>query len=95
MPTIIINPFDESHREQRRAAPRLASLEGKTIGLLDISKPGGSFFLDHLERLLKERCGAGSVVRESKPTFTKPAPDEVIDRLVHAKCDGVIEALAD
>ena len=77
------------------AAPRLESLEGRTIGLLDISKPGGSFFLDHLEQLLTTSRGVARVVRETKPTFTKPAPDDVVQRLINAKCDVVIEALAD
>ncbi len=95
MPVTLINPRAEVTRQRRDAAPRLASLEGRTVGLLDISKPGGSFFLDHLEWLLIERQGIAGVVRETKPTFTKPAPDDVIERLISAKCDVVIEALAD
>ena len=95
MPTVLINPFDESHRSPRKAAPRLASLAGATVGLLDISKPGGNLFLDHLARLLQDRCGVAQVVRETKPTFTKPAPDGVIERLVSARCAAVVEALAD
>ncbi len=95
MPTILVNPLDETEKEKLYAAPRLETLAGKTIGLLDISKPGGNIFLDHLERLLKERYGVKQVVREVKPTYTKPAPIEVIDRLLRAECHGVIEALAD
>ena len=95
MQTILVNPFDESAREPRQAAPRLDTLAGKTIGLLDISKPGGSAFLDRLEALLKERYGVQQVVRAMKPTFTKPAPAEVLERLAGEGCHGVIEALAD
>ena len=95
MKTILINPLDETPRDAGKPAPRLDSLAGKTIGLLDISKWGGSYFLDHLERILKERHGVAHVVRAMKPTFTKPAPAEVIDQLVKANCAGVIEALAD
>ena len=95
MPTTLINPFNESQRETRQAAPKLNTLAGKTIGLLDISKPGGNLFLDHLEGLLKDRFAVQAVVRITKPTFTKPAPDAVIERLLQARCDGVIEALAD
>jgi hypothetical protein len=93
MPTVLVNPFDETERAQAKVAPRLESLAGKTIGLLDISKPGGSFFLDHLECLLKERFNVAQVVRKMKPTFTKPAPETVIEEL--GNCDAVIEALAD
>jgi hypothetical protein len=95
MPTMLVNPMDETPRVFSKPAPRLASLTGRTIGLLDISKPGGSIFLDHLERLLKLRYGVGEVVRAVKPTFTKPAPDGVIAKFLDAKCDAVIEALAD
>ena len=95
MPTILVNPLDEAVRVQGTAAPRLDTLAGKTIGLLDISKPGGSVFLDHLERLLKENHGVAHVVRATKPTFTKPAPAAIIEQLIAAHCDAVIEALAD
>ncbi len=95
MPTVLVNPLNETQREARHAAPKLATLQGKTIGLLDISKPGGNYFLDHIERLLKARFGVAAVVRTMKPTFTKPAPAEVIATLVNARCDAVIEALAD
>lgn len=93
MPTILVNPFDETTRTQAAMAPRLDSLAGKTVGLLDISKPGGSIFLDHLEHLLKERFAVKAVVRKMKPTFTKPAPEALIQEL--ANCDAVIEGLAD
>ena len=95
MPIILVNPLDETPRVLSRPAQRLSSLNGKTIGLLDISKPGGSVFLDHLEHLLKQRYGVAEVVRAMKPTFTKPAPEAVIEKLLDAKCDAVIEALAD
>jgi hypothetical protein len=95
MKTILVNPLDETPRVMGRPAPRLDSLEGKTIGMLDISKWGGGFFLDHLEKALKERYGVEQILRVMKPTFTKPAPDEVIERLVNAECAAVIEALAD
>lgn len=95
MPTILVNPLDETARVANSAAPRLDTLEGKKIALLDISKPGGSIFLDHLERLLKQRYGVAGAIRAMKPTFTKPAPDSVIEKLVAERCDAVIEALAD
>ena len=89
----LVNPLDERVREQQSPAPRLDSLEGKTLALLDISKPQGKEFLDRLERLLEERYGVSRIVREVKPTYTKPAPGALLERL--AFVDGVIEALAD
>ncbi len=95
MPTILVSPLDETPRERGRAAARLDTLAGKVVGLLDISKPGGKSFLDYLEQQLKDRYHAGEVVRETKPTYTKPAPEHVLRRLQEAGCQAVIEALAD
>jgi hypothetical protein len=95
MPITLVNPVDETPRVVSTPARRLDTLAGKTIGLLDISKPGGSVFLDHLERLFTQRYGAGEIIRAMKPTFTKPAPEALIEKLIGAHCDAVIEALAD
>jgi hypothetical protein len=95
MPITIVNPFDETSRAKSKPAPRLSSLTGTRIGLLDISKTGGRVFLDRLEYLLKERFAVAEIVRVMKPTFTRPAPDAIIQKLLDAKCDAVIEALAD
>ena len=95
MSITLVNPLDETPRTTPKPAPRLAELSGRTIGLLDISKPGGSVFLNQLERSLKQRYGVERIVRVTKPTFTKPAPDAVIEQLLKSECDAVIEALAD
>ncbi len=89
----LVNPLDERSQDRLPPAPRLDSLEGKTLALLDISKPRGKEFLDRLEEILKERYGVSRIVREVKPTYTKPAPRALRERL--AFVDGVIEALAD
>ena len=78
----------------RRHAPRLSSLEGKVLALLDISKPKGSFFLDRVEELLKTEARPKAIVRLSKPTFARPAPDALRQELL-ASADAVVEGLAD
>jgi hypothetical protein len=85
--------MNERRLEAAAVAPRLAGLQGRTIGLLDISKPGGSIFLDRVEYLLKERYGVARVVRTMKPTFAKPGPKDTME--VIRQTDAVIEALAD
>lgn len=95
MKTILVNPLDETPRTQGEAAPRLTTLRGASIGLLDISKPGGRVFLDYLERELAERYGVARIIRETKPTFTKPAPEDTLEKLIGAGAQAVIEALAD
>jgi hypothetical protein len=74
------------------ARERLRPDQPATIALLDIRKPRGDVFLDELERLVADR--GHTVLREAKPTFTKPAPADVRAEIAQ-RCDAVIEALAD
>jgi hypothetical protein len=93
MPLRLVNPLNEEVPQQTPPAPRLDVLEGRTIALVDISKPGGSFFLDRLERRLRDQYGVSDVLRAIKPTFAKPAPAGVIEKIRHV--DAVVEGLAD
>ena len=89
---VVLDPTGERAAATRPLAARPASLDGLTVGLLDISKPRGNVFLDRLEQHL---AGRGlRVVRYSKPTFTKPAPTDLRHE-ISVTCDVVIEALAD
>jgi hypothetical protein len=89
---ILLDPTNESRPPVREPAPRLASLEDARVGLLDISKPRGDVFLDHLEQRLLAH--GASVERYKKPTFTTPAPADLRHEIA-VKCDAVVEALAD
>jgi len=89
---LLLDPTNERTVLQRSLLPRPATLRGKTVGLLDISKPRGNVFLDRLEQRLAE-VGA-EVLRFKKPTFTKPAPVDLRHEIA-TKCELVIEALAD
>jgi len=88
----LLDPTGERAAAGRPRAPRLAGLEGRTIGLLDISKPRGDVFLDRLEARLRER--GAETLRYRKPTFTKPAPADLRQEIA-THCDAVIEAFAD
>ena len=93
MQTTIVNPMNEVVVKAAPAPVRLQGLAGRKIGLLDISKPGGNLFLDRLETILRERYQVAEVLRVRKPTYTKNAPEQVIEQLRGA--DAVVEALAD
>lgn len=60
------------------SAPRLDSLRGVTVGLLDNYKPNAARFLDFLGTLLKERHGIGELAPMGKEALSKPAPAELI-----------------
>jgi hypothetical protein len=89
---IYLDPTSERTLATRPRAPRPARLDGLTVGLLDISKPRGSIFLDRVENRLAER--GARVLRFTKPTFTKPAPIDLRQQIA-TQCQLVIEALAD
>jgi hypothetical protein len=88
-----VSPIDDRTREPVPFADRLDSLAGATVGLVDISKPKGREFLDRVEQLLVEQHGVAEVVRLVKPTFTRPAPPEVLSEA--ERCGAVLVALAD
>ncbi len=90
MALTVLDPTAERDPAGRPLAAR--DRAPKTVALLDIRKPRGDVFLDELETLLRER--GIQVLREAKPTFTKPAPAD-LRREIADRCDAVIEALAD
>jgi hypothetical protein len=92
MTRVLLDPTNERTVLQRSLLPRPASLNGKTVGLLDISKPRGDVFLNRVEQRLTE-LGA-KVLRYKKPTFAKPAPVDLRHEIA-TQCELVIEALAD
>jgi len=94
MGEIFLDPTDKVDYGAKTFAPRLDTLAGKTIGLLDINKAKGSFFLDRLEEVLRERYGVKEVVRRKKLSPGRLVHEPVKAEL-REKCDAVIEALSD
>ncbi len=89
---VLLDPTSERVPATRTLTPRPASLDGLTVGLLDISKPRGDVLLDRLEaRLVADGV---TVRRYVKPTFAKPAPGDLRHEIA-TRCEVVIEALAD
>ena len=93
MKQIIVDPTDERVPIRRTLATRSGRIAG-SVALLDISKPRGDV-LDRSPRGTPARGLPGVEIRRyKKPTFTKPAPEE-LRRQIAKESDFVIEALAD
>ena len=88
----VLDPTGERQATGRELLSRPATLEGRTVGLLDISKPRGDVFLDRLEQLLS--ADGARVRRYRKPTYTRTAPVDLRHEIAE-QCEVVIEALAD
>lgn len=93
MSTTILDPTDERVPIRRSLAQRPEAITG-TVALLDISKPRGNVLIDRLQEQLTLRLPEITIKRYSKPTFTKPAPDD-LRRTIAEESDFVVEALAD
>lgn len=91
-PTILLDPTAERSAASRALTVRPASIEGLTVGLLDISKARGNVLLDRLDELLSER--GIEVKRYRKPTFARIAPTDLKQQIA-SECDLLVEGLAD
>jgi hypothetical protein len=92
--TVLLDPTGERRPTSRSRVARPSSLDGLTVGLVDISKPRGDVFLTALESALASRIPGLRIIRYRKPTFAKVAPVDLRHEIA-TKCDLVIEALAD
>jgi hypothetical protein len=89
----ILDPTDERVPIRRELTARPEAITG-TVALLDISKPRGDVLINRLEERLRDRLPGVTFRRYAKPTFTKPAPED-LRRKIAEECGFVIEALAD
>ena len=91
--TIILDPTDEREMIRHPLAARKPMHNG-TVALLDISKPRGNVLLAQLKMRLEQQLPGVTVRQYAKPTYTKPAPPELRQKIAD-ECGFVIEALAD
>lgn len=89
---VLVDPTGELSREIRDRLARPASLDGLTVGIMDIHKAPGEIFLDRLDELFTERGVA--VKRYAKPRFSYEAPVAVKQQIA-AECQILVEGLAD
>ena len=92
MTQVLLDPTGELGAAQREPLPTPASLDGLTVGLLDISKARGDVFLDRIDSQLRSR--GLKTLRFKKPTFARPAPVALVQEIA-SQCDVVVEGLAD
>ena len=90
----LVLPTDDRRGEQARPAPRLATLAGARVGLLDNRKGNGNVLLARIGEALTRDFGVAALTWEEKPIFSRPATEEQLERLV-SRCDAVITAIGD
>ncbi len=82
----IVAPFD--------GAPRLPSLAGAKLGIIDDSKRNADVLLEELVEVLRNRYEISDVKWHRKPSAPKPADPAAIRELAES-CDAVIVAVGD
>jgi hypothetical protein len=90
----LVLPTDDRRPDARELAPRLESLAGVRIGLLDNRKGNANVLLEQVARKLMSDYGAGSFQVEEKPIYSRPATDDQLQRLAES-CGAVVTAIGD
>ena len=91
---IVVDPAAEDDVQKSALAPRLATLEGARVAVIDNAKHMAEEFLRETEALLKSRYGVAEVTYYRKRNASVPTPPEVLRDLV-SKCDAVVHGVAD
>jgi hypothetical protein len=88
----LLDPTGERETVKRARLARPQSLDGLTVGVLDISKIRGDVFVEEVATLLEGR--GIKVKRYRKPTVARTAPKDIEESIVD-EVDVVVEGLAD
>lgn len=89
----LMSPIGSNPVERLPIAPRLATLAGAKIGLLDNTKKNADLLLKAAAEILQREHGAGEVIYRRKISSSPAAPPAMLDEL--AGCDAVINAYGD
>jgi hypothetical protein len=90
----LVHPGAEDVPVSYALAPRMVSLEGARIGLIDNRKRHSDVFLARLQELLRERYGVAGFQYYTKDGASIATPPEVLADMAK-NCDAVIHAVAD
>ena len=90
----IVHPAAEDIPVEFSLAPRLSSLQGARLGVINNSKHMAAEFLEALEPLLRKEYGVEAFERYEKLNAAIPAPPAVIQRFVES-CDAIIHGVGD
>ena len=91
---VLVNPVTQPVIAPFNGAPRLASLAGTRVGLIDDSKRNADVLLEELAEILRTRYEIATIKWHRKPSASRPADPDALKNLVE-ECDSVIIAIGD
>ena len=89
----VLDPSSEIAAALGKPAPRLTSLQGKTVGFISNGKEGTKGFFHHAETILREQFGVAEVLLRVKSNYSAPADDYIAAEI--PEWDVVISGLGD
>ncbi len=89
----VLDPSSEANPGAGATAPRLTSLEGKTVGFISNGKEGTIGYFAHLGQMLKDDFGVAEIVTRVKSNYSAPADPEIQAEI--ADWDAVISGIGD
>ena len=91
---VLINPVTQPIVAPFDGAPRLASLAGTRLGMIDDSKRNADVLLEELAEILRTRYEIAEVKWHRKPSASRPADPAALKELTE-QVDSVIIAIGD
>ena len=89
----VLDPTNETKPAAGVPAPRLISLEGKTVGFISNGKEGTKGYFKHLDRMLRDELGVADVVTRIKSNYSAPADAWIADEIT--SWDAVVTGIGD
>jgi hypothetical protein len=93
MTFLVLDPTTETVSALGQPAPRLTSLQGKTVGFISNGKEGTKGYFEHLGRMLREDLGVAEVVTRIKSNYSAPADAWIVDEI--KQWDAVVSGIGD
>jgi hypothetical protein len=88
----MLDPRASVNPGERPLVPRVDSLAGKVIGIIDNGQSNSTAMFQELAKLLHEKLRPTEVLFKTKPTHMQGAPGAFLDEFA-SRCDAVITGL--
>ena len=89
----VLDPTTGEAAASGQRAPRLGTLQGKTVGFISNGKVGTKGFFAHLEKMLRKEYGVAQVVSRTKSNYSAPADAHIVAEI--RQWDAVISGIGD
>lgn len=91
----LLDPTGDSDRTaDTTLSPRLRSVRGLIVGLLENAKPNAAVLLSNVARELQRRHGLRAAVMYTKSYFDTPTEESLIHRILE-NCDFAVAGIGD